>query len=75
MPIHVHNTQGTLDLVALQHLHWHDRCILHHITDHLAMEDLQSPIVTSICKQWEAALMILDSSDGLRVNLIVLYGQ
>lgn len=67
MPIHVHNTELLLHLVASQHLDGDNGRVLHQVADDLAVEDLQRAVVAGVGEEGQAAVE-LDRTDSLRVE-------
>jgi hypothetical protein len=78
MPIKSHHTESALDLVSSQYLKRHNGCIFHQVTHDLAVEDLQTTIITGVRKQGQTALVEANSSDSLLVetqSLVWLVGE
>jgi hypothetical protein len=74
MPVQIHHTQPAVNLVSSQHLQWYNGRVLHEIADNLAVEDLQTAIVTGVRKQGKTALMELHGANGLLVESQSLVG-
>jgi hypothetical protein len=67
VPLNVHDTQSALDLVTLEHLQWHDGCVLHQVFYNPAMENLQAPVIASVSEERQSAMMECNSTNSLLV--------
>jgi hypothetical protein len=78
MPIKSHHTKPALNLMSSQYLQRHNCCILHQVTHDLAVEDLQTTIVTGVREEWQTTLVEANSSDSFLVEpecLVWLVGE